>query len=95
MWRFCSGLRCSVRCRRRRSSSSQQRVTRVRLPAGASVFKQGDEGDDFYVIDGGHAEVILNGQPDPARFEPGDRFGEIALVREFPGAQQPCARHQN
>ena len=57
------------------------RLTRVRLPAGASVFKQGDEGDDFYVIDRGRAEVILNGQSIRA-LEPGDCFGEIALVRD-------------
>jgi hypothetical protein len=60
------------------------RLTRVQLPAGASVLEQGDEGDDFYVIERGRAEVVLDGQSIRA-LGPGECFGEIALVRD-------CAR---
>ncbi len=56
-------------------------LTRVRLPAGASVFEQGDDGNAFFVIEAGRAEVILDGRPVRA-LESGDCFGEIALVRD-------------
>lgn len=57
------------------------RLTRAQLPAGASVFEQGDEGDDFYVIERGRADVVLDGQSIRA-LESGDCFGEIALIRD-------------
>jgi MFS family permease len=59
------------------------RLTSVQLPAGASVFEQGDNGDDFYVIERGRADVVLDGQPVRA-LGPGDCFGEIALIRDCP-----------
>lgn len=53
---------------------------RMKLIAGAAVFEQGDDGDDFYVIERGRADVIGDG-----RFirtlGPGEGFGEIALLR--------------
>jgi hypothetical protein len=57
------------------------RLTRAQLPAGAWVFEQGEEGDDFYVIERGRADVVLDGQSIRA-LEPGDCFGEIALIRD-------------
>jgi hypothetical protein len=56
-------------------------LNRVRLPAGAFVFEQGDDGDSFCVIEAGRAEVILDGRSIRA-LEPGACFGEIALVRD-------------
>jgi len=60
------------------------RLTRVQLPAGASVFEQGDEGDGFYVIERGRADVVLDRQSIRV-LGPGECFGEIELVRD-------CAR---
>jgi MFS family permease len=57
------------------------RLTRVQVPAGALVFEQGDEGDDFYVIERGRADVIRDGQSISA-LESGAGFGEIALIRD-------------
>jgi CRP-like cAMP-binding protein len=56
-------------------------LTRMQLPAGASVFEQGDEGDEFYVIERGRADVIRDGQPISA-LDSGAGFGEIALIHE-------------
>lgn len=55
----------------------------VAAPAGHVVFKQGDVGDYFYVIESGEAEVIGEGRM-VATLEPGQAFGEIALLRQVP-----------
>ncbi|HEY6747936.1 MAG TPA: MFS transporter [Mycobacteriales bacterium] len=52
-------------------------------PAGQVVFAQGDVGDYFYVIESGEAEVIGEGRV-IATLEPGQAFGEIALLRQVP-----------
>jgi MFS family permease len=57
--------------------------TRLHVPAGASVFDQGDHGDLFYVIEAGTARVSKAGQP-VAQLIAGDSFGEIALLRDVP-----------
>jgi MFS family permease len=57
--------------------------TRVTVPAGESVFGQGDHGDLFYVIESGTASVSKAGRP-VAELVAGDSFGEIALLRDVP-----------
>jgi predicted MFS family arabinose efflux permease len=52
----------------------------VQVPAGAAVFRQGDIGDRYYVIESGHADVVGDGRV-VARLGPGEGFGEIALLR--------------
>jgi MFS family permease len=59
------------------------RLGRAQLPAGASVFEQGDPGDEFYLIEQGAAEVICDGHS-VRLLNAGDGFGEIALIRECP-----------
>jgi MFS family permease len=58
-------------------------ATEVEIPAGATVFAQGDPGDRFYVIAAGTATVEIDGL-EKARPARGDFFGEIALLREVP-----------
>ncbi|RZU65605.1 MFS transporter [Microterricola gilva] len=52
----------------------------VTVAAGAVVFRQGDVGDRYYLIESGEAEVIGDGQY-VATLGPGEGFGEIALLR--------------
>jgi MFS family permease len=54
-------------------------VGRSELGAGEEVFRQGDDGDSFYVIKQGEAEVIGDGR-EVRTMGPGDGFGEIALM---------------
>jgi MFS family permease len=54
----------------------------VELPAGATLFEQGDAGDRFYVLHKGSLEIVL---PDATKVEEAPSFvGEIALLRDIP-----------
>jgi CRP-like cAMP-binding protein len=48
-----------------------------------AVITQGEAGDRFYVIRGGHAAVEVDGA-ETGGLGPGDFFGEIALLRDVP-----------
>ncbi|HEX6955568.1 MAG TPA: cyclic nucleotide-binding domain-containing protein, partial [Agromyces sp.] len=52
----------------------------VAVPAGATVFAQGEPGDRYYVIESGEADVVHDGSV-VASLGPGEGFGEIALLR--------------
>jgi putative peptide zinc metalloprotease protein len=54
-------------------------VVTVRVPAGQTVFSEGDPGDRYYVVRQGEAELSANGSV-VARIGPGAGFGEIALL---------------
>jgi MFS family permease len=54
-------------------------VEQVRIEAGDVVCLQGDDADRFYLIEGGAAEVIGDGRL-VRTLDPGDGFGEIALL---------------
>jgi MFS family permease len=53
------------------------------VPAGTTIFRTGDEGDRFYVIDKGAVEVHVDSAT-PVKLGPGEFFGEIALLRDVP-----------
>jgi MFS family permease len=48
-----------------------------------TVFEQGDRGERFYIVESGQAEVVLDGRV-VRTLEPGNCFGEIALLRDQP-----------
>jgi hypothetical protein len=48
-----------------------------------AVFEQGDNGQRFYVVESGRAEVVQDGRV-VRTLAPGDCFGEIALLRNQP-----------
>jgi len=51
--------------------------------AGTTIFRQGDHGDHFYVIEDGRVRVEIDGQQVNDLW-PGEAFGEIALLRDVP-----------
>ena len=57
---------------------------RVLFAGCESIIRQGDEGDSFFVIDSGHAEVWVRDAGGRAamvkELHPGDYFGEMALL---------------
>jgi len=55
----------------------------VRFAPGHAVFREGDPGDYFYVVQTGRADVFLDGRI-VRTLCTGDGFGEIALLRDQP-----------
>ena len=53
------------------------------IPAGAEPIKQGEQGDRFYVIESGRADVLINGFK-VTELGDADEFGERALLRDTP-----------
>ena len=56
------------------------RMQEERFMEGASVVRQGESGETFYVILQGEARVIGKSGRTVARLLPGDFFGEISLM---------------
>jgi cAMP-dependent protein kinase regulator len=54
-------------------------MKRIRIEAEQNVIKQGDLGDQFYVVQSGSLEVIVNTSV-LGYLKPGDHFGELALI---------------
>ena len=52
-------------------------------PAGTELVRQGEPGNDFYVVLGGKAEVVRDGRQ-VATIGPGEFFGELALFDPAP-----------
>jgi MFS family permease len=59
------------------------RLVPLQLATATEVFRQGEQGDRFYVIDSGEVEISVDGTP-VRRQGPGDYFGEIALLHDVP-----------
>jgi CRP-like cAMP-binding protein len=58
----------------------------VDLPAGATIAKEGQVLDCFWVIREGQAELVLPEGHDPASvlLRPGEYVGDVALLQDFP-----------
>lgn len=58
-----------------------------KLPAGETIIREGDAGDEFYILESGEAEVFIGGQAGAVkRYVKGDYFGELALLNDKPRA---------
>src|SRR4051812_9173042 len=55
----------------------------VSVSAGDMVFRQGDHGDRFYIVENGRCEIAIDGEKVSDAW-PGEAFGEIALLRDVP-----------
>lgn len=63
----------------------------VNCPYGEPIIQQGDEGDNFYVIDQGEVNVYVNNEMVTTISE-GGSFGELALIYGTPRAATVCAK---
>eukprot|EP00340_Litonotus_pictus_P002093 CAMPEP_0170525794 /NCGR_PEP_ID=MMETSP0209-20121228/11240_1 /TAXON_ID=665100 ORGANISM="Litonotus pictus, Strain P1" /NCGR_SAMPLE_ID=MMETSP0209 /ASSEMBLY_ACC=CAM_ASM_000301 /LENGTH=311 /DNA_ID=CAMNT_0010815243 /DNA_START=144 /DNA_END=1075 /DNA_ORIENTATION=+ len=62
-----------------------------RVPAESIIIKIGETGDDFYILESGQANATIfdketNSYKILKTYEPGDYFGELALIRSKPRA---------
>jgi len=55
----------------------------VTVGATETVFRQGDPGDRFYIVEEGRVEIWMDGERVADEW-PGEAFGEIALLRDVP-----------
>jgi cAMP-dependent protein kinase regulator len=63
----------------------------LKFSPGEVIIKQGDNGDDFFIVEEGNAvatKVIHQGQhpEEVMKYGPGDYFGELALIKGEPRA---------
>src|SRR5208337_4870575 len=65
-----------------------EHLATVNLTAGQTLFHEGDQGNDLYVIADGAAAVSIKlpdgGDKEIARFAPGDFFGEMSIFDNAP-----------
>ena len=59
--------------------------------AGAQIIKEGDSGEDLYVILAGRV-VVSRGSQEIVELHPGVHFGEMALVDQSPRSATVAAR---
>jgi MFS family permease len=72
-------------------------VRRVTVAPGEVLIQEGDVGDAFYILESGAMEAIVgqNGHGLVRELEPGDSFGEIALLRDVPRTATVRARSRS
>ena len=59
----------------------------VRVPNGTVIFRQGDAGDEMFVVSRGRVRLTLGSEGherEIAMCGPGDFFGELSLLRDAP-----------
>jgi predicted MFS family arabinose efflux permease len=69
------------------------RVVDLEVPAGTALVEQGAPGDLFYLIAAGEIDVVRDGTL-VRTLDPGDYFGEIALLHDVPRVASCIARTQ-
>jgi MFS family permease len=67
------------------------RLSRVEVPAGTTVVREGAHGDRFYVVQSGVLDATYGGEH-LSRMGAGECFGEIALLHDTPRTASVVAR---
>lgn len=71
-----------AQCSDREVAAIARIVRRLELDAGQTLTREGERGEDFFVIDRGRAKVTTKGRQ-IASLGPGDFFGEMALLTDY------------
>jgi CRP-like cAMP-binding protein len=61
-----------------------ERMEREQVAAGATVVREGEPGDRFYVVLNGMLTVSQESRGQQGVLRPGDTFGEVALAMHVP-----------
>ena len=61
-----------------------KRMEREEIAPGTTIFREGDDGDRFYVVFSGMLSVSQRDRGNQGVLRPGDYFGEVALVMDVP-----------
>ena len=59
----------------------------VELEAGGVIFREGDSGDDLYIVESGQVRIVSDAETEKVTFAhlgPGEFFGEMALMTGSP-----------
>jgi CRP-like cAMP-binding protein len=59
-------------------------LEREEIPSGATVVREGEPGERFYVVLSGMLNVSQESLGDRRLLRPGDVFGEVALAMRIP-----------
>lgn len=88
VWRYESLRKVPILCNLSEGQLLElaQHMTSIGYEKGDVVFKQGDTGDTFYVVETGSFSVTNAGGEELARCCKGQCFGELALLRNEPRA---------
>ncbi len=70
-------------CRRRELATIAGNMTTAAVHRGTELTRQGDRGDQFYVLLSGSVDVIVHGEW-VRSLDRGDFFGELALLKRQP-----------
>ena len=69
-------------------TTPEREIIKAHFARGATIFRQGEMGDQVYVIENGQVEAVEEapgkGEKVIRTMGPGDHFGEIALIRRIP-----------
>lgn len=63
----------------------------IQVPAGQTIFKEGDPGDAMYVVLAGTVDIVHTGKTID-QVEAGSIFGEMALIDEEPRSASAVAK---